>query len=87
LRVRDVKSATSITGPLPKGGFGNLIALPLQKRPREQGNSVFLTELFNLILINGDSPLVDWASRPKDAGELLPLPQEFQRHTLQPFRK
>ena len=31
---------------LPKGGFGNLIALPLQKRPREQGNSVFLDELF-----------------------------------------
>ena len=31
---------------IPKGGFGNLIALPLQKRPREQGNSVFLNELF-----------------------------------------
>jgi superfamily II DNA or RNA helicase len=31
---------------LPKGGFGNLIALPLQKRPREKGNSVFLDELF-----------------------------------------
>jgi len=31
---------------LPKGGFGNLIALPLQKRPREQGNSVFLDEMF-----------------------------------------
>jgi superfamily II DNA or RNA helicase len=27
---------------LPKGGFGNLIALPLQKTPRERGNSVFL---------------------------------------------
>ena len=27
---------------LPKGGFGNLIALPLQKQPRAQGNSVFL---------------------------------------------
>jgi len=31
---------------MPKGGFGNLIALPLQKRPRELGNSVFLDELF-----------------------------------------
>jgi len=31
---------------LPKGGFGNLIALPFQKRAREQGNSVFLDELF-----------------------------------------
>jgi superfamily II DNA or RNA helicase/very-short-patch-repair endonuclease len=29
---------------LPKGGFGNLIALPLQKRPRSAGNSVFLHE-------------------------------------------
>ncbi len=27
---------------LPKGGFGNLIALPLQWAPREKGNSVFL---------------------------------------------
>jgi len=31
---------------MPKGGFGNLIALPLQKRPREKGNSVFLDEGF-----------------------------------------
>jgi superfamily II DNA or RNA helicase len=27
---------------MPKGGFGNLIALPLQKRPRENGCSVFI---------------------------------------------
>jgi superfamily II DNA or RNA helicase len=27
---------------IPKGGFGGLIALPLQKKPREKGNSVFL---------------------------------------------
>jgi hypothetical protein len=31
--------------------------------------------------------LVDWAARSRDAGELLPLPTEFQRHTLHPFRK
>src|SRR3984893_1242255 len=31
---------------LPKGGFGNLIALPLQKRARESGNSLFLDEDF-----------------------------------------
>ncbi|APR05398.1 TOTE conflict system archaeo-eukaryotic primase domain-containing protein [Thauera chlorobenzoica] len=30
---------------LPQGGFGNLIALPLQKGPREQGNSVFVDDL------------------------------------------
>src|SRR5206468_9573113 len=27
---------------LPRGGFGNLIALPLQHEPRQHGNSVFL---------------------------------------------
>jgi len=31
---------------MPKGGFGNLIALPLQKAPREKGNSVFLDSDF-----------------------------------------
>lgn len=31
---------------LPQGGFGNLIALPLQRRPRVSGNSVFLDERF-----------------------------------------
>ena len=30
--------------------------------------------------------LVDWASRVRDAGELLPLPKEFLQHTLNPFR-
>lgn len=29
---------------MPQGGFGNLIALPLQKKPREQGNSIFLDD-------------------------------------------
>ena len=29
---------------LPKGGFGNLIALPMQKRPRDNGHSVFVDE-------------------------------------------
>ncbi len=39
---------------MPQGGFGNLIALPLQKRPRDKGNSVFLDD--NLV------PLADqWA--------------------------
>jgi hypothetical protein len=30
--------------------------------------------------------LVDWASRCKEAGELVPLPEVFRRHTLHPFR-
>ena len=29
---------------MPKGGFGNLIALPLQKKPRDSGYSVFVNE-------------------------------------------
>ena len=29
---------------MPQGGFGNLIALPLQKGPRQQDNSVFVDE-------------------------------------------
>lgn len=31
---------------MPQGGFGNLIALPLQKIPRERGNSVFIDDNF-----------------------------------------
>lgn len=37
---------------LPQGGFGNLIALPLQKGARDAGNSVFL-----------DDPLTPWADQ------------------------
>lgn len=32
---------------MPKGGFGNLIALPLQKKPRNQGCSVFVDDAFH----------------------------------------
>ena len=31
---------------MPRGGFGNLIALPLQKRPRENGNTLFVDDHF-----------------------------------------
>lgn len=31
---------------LPRGGFGNLIALPLQHEPRREGNSVFVDDDF-----------------------------------------
>jgi len=34
---------------MPKGGFGNLIALPLQKTPRKDGNSIFINEQFQPI--------------------------------------
>ena len=32
---------------MPKGGFGNLIALPLQRMPMENGNSVFIDNNFH----------------------------------------
>ncbi|KNY27786.1 TOTE conflict system archaeo-eukaryotic primase domain-containing protein [Pseudobacteroides cellulosolvens] len=32
---------------MPKGGLGNLIALPLQKEARREGNSVFIDDNFN----------------------------------------
>lgn len=32
---------------MPPGGFGNLIALPFQRRPRENGNSVFVDDDFH----------------------------------------
>ncbi len=31
---------------MPRGGFGNLIALPLQHEPRQKGNTVFLDDRF-----------------------------------------
>jgi hypothetical protein len=34
---------------MPKGGFGNLIALPLQYEPRQHGNTVFLDQDLNPI--------------------------------------
>ncbi len=34
---------------LPKGGFGNLIALPLQYKPRQAGNTVFIDDEFRPI--------------------------------------
>ena len=32
---------------MPRGGFGNLIALPLQREPRAKGNSVFVDDGFH----------------------------------------
>jgi hypothetical protein len=31
--------------------------------------------------------LLEWAMASRDAGELLPLPDEFRRHSLHPFRE
>lgn len=54
---------------MPKGGFGNLIALPLQKHPRENGCSVF----------------VDAALRPhRDQGAFLASIQAMVPHDIEP---
>lgn len=34
---------------LPRGSFGNLIVLPLQKMARQEGNSVFVDEHLRVI--------------------------------------
>jgi hypothetical protein len=45
---------------LPKGGFGNLTALPLQKKARDQDNSVFIDVNGEVIIDNGStSPPVE----------------------------
>lgn len=54
---------------MPKGGFGNLIALPLQKKPRENGCSVF----------------VDTALRPyPDQWGFLASIQSMPAHDIEP---
>jgi len=42
---------------IPKGGFGNLVALPLQRIPRKNGNSVFVDDNFVPYATNGLSSL------------------------------
>ena len=46
---------------MPKGGFGNLIALPLQKHPRESGCSVFVDATLRP---HGDSGPISLRSSP-----------------------
>ena len=59
---------------LPNGGFGNLIALPLQYHPRQEGNTVFLDDslepfpdqwgfLASLVLIHRQPLLEQWRSQ------------------------
>jgi len=56
---------------LPKGGFGNLIALPLQKQLRERGYSIFVDEKFE--------PYPDqWAF----LASIRPMPREELGNTI-----
>jgi len=62
---------------LPQGGFGNLIALPLQKRPRDLGNSVFLDD-------HGQPYLDQWAYlstiRKPDRSAVEEIVRDAERH-------
>ena len=75
---------------LPQGGFGNLIALPMQKRPRELGNSVFLNEQYlpypdqwaflstvrKIDLADAEEIVRDAERRGRIVGVRLPLAEE-----------
>ena len=86
---------------LVKRGFGNLIALPFQQEPRQQGNTLFVDENFTpyedqwayLASIGRLSPevvlrIVNAAMRQ---GDVLGVPREYRRRwgrsfTLEPAR-
>ena len=75
---------------MPIGGFGNLIALPLQRRARERGNSVFIDEalrpyddqwafLSSVPRLSGDAVLdlvADAESRGRVLGVRMPIEDE-----------
>ena len=70
---------------MPRGGFGNLIALPLQKKPREAGYSVFVDNNLMahpdqwafLASIESISPLEIEAAILRAAGPMHPLDVTF----------
>ena len=53
---------------MPLGGFGNLIALPLQRRAREKGASVFVDE--NLKPYDDQWAFLSTALRESGGGDL-----------------
>ena len=87
---------------MPKGGFGNLIALPLQKKAREQGNSEFVDEHFvaypdqwaYLSTITRISPfeLRQWLDKAEQHNQIMGVKlfieeDDDQPWTLSPSRK
>jgi hypothetical protein len=64
---------------MPRGGFGNLIALPLQHGPRREGNSIFLDD--NLQPIADDQQWAYLASVPRiDPRTVETIASEAMRH-------
>jgi len=72
---------------LPPGGFGNLIALPLAKLPRQHGNSVFLDETFTPIPDQWDYlasvPRLSADQVEKLVGAMGPLAPLNEKNTLE----
>ena len=63
---------------LPKGGFGNLIALPFQRKPRQAGNSLFLDD--DLEPLSWQEQWRFLASVPRlTAGSVIALSEEATR--------
>lgn len=63
---------------LPAGGFGNLIALPLQRVARDKGNSVFVDERFEPYRTSGRIWPQSGESRPSKCMPSLPCPQRWK---------
>jgi superfamily II DNA or RNA helicase len=69
---------------MPAGGFGNLIALPLQNRPREKDNSVFLDDdlkpyddqwaYLSTIARLSQTELLSIVAKAASGGEILGVP-------------
>jgi len=67
----------SISGCLGPCDVPNVVAISNENGTRWLGQ---ITEL------NQYRTLLEWAIASRDAGELLPLPDEFREHALHPFR-
>jgi superfamily II DNA or RNA helicase len=86
---------------MPAGGFGNLIALPLQHRARENGNSLFVDETFaayadqwaylSLVKRMDDRQVSEIVATAASNGEILgvslPVDDEDAPWTMAPSRR
>ncbi len=72
---------------MPAGGFGNLIALPLQQKPRNEGNTVFVDDNFEpypnqwAFLVPGSRAEID---RPDRGREEFTHGPDRRRHDPEP---
>ena len=82
---------------MPRGGFGNLVALPLQLHAREKGNTVFVNEHFEPLADQWQAlaghPLLapdrvqQLARQAKQTGTVLDLPEPKIEDEAQPWER